>query len=118
MLTIDGSTLEGVSLKFIIQFTSLFSLSNNQRLYTLQGGQIIRIAICLSALLKKPIKLIKIRAGRPKGGLAAQHLKGIELVKAICNAKVNGAAMGSTEVEFAPGNLRGGEYSADTATAG
>lgn len=41
-----------------------------------QGGQIIRMAVCFSALLKKPIKLIKIRAGRQKGGLAAQHLKG------------------------------------------
>lgn len=42
-----------------------------------QGGQILRMAISLSALLKKPVKIIKIRAGRKKDGLAAQHLNGI-----------------------------------------
>lgn len=42
----------------------------------MQGGQILRMAVSLSALTNKPIKVIKIRAGRLKGGLAAQHLKG------------------------------------------
>lgn len=39
-------------------------------------------------------------------------------MKEICSGKVEGAAMGSTEVEFSPGQLRGGEYSADAITAG
>lgn len=34
------------------------------------------MAIALSALLKKPIKITQIRAGRKKPGLAAQHLNG------------------------------------------
>lgn len=41
-----------------------------------QGGQVLRIALCLSALYKIPVKIDNIRAGRPKPGLAAQHLKG------------------------------------------
>lgn len=34
------------------------------------------MSIALSALLKKPIKITKIRAGRKNSGLAAQHLNG------------------------------------------
>lgn len=34
------------------------------------------MALSCSALTATPIKVSKIRAGRQKGGLAAQHLKG------------------------------------------
>ena len=60
----------------------------------------------------------KIRAGRQKPGLAAQHLKGVEILKDICNAKVTGASIGSTEIQFQPNSLKGGNYLADTKTAG
>ncbi|XP_037046686.1 RNA 3'-terminal phosphate cyclase isoform X2 [Bradysia coprophila] len=82
------------------------------------GGQILRMALCCSALTGKPIKVSKIRAGRQKGGLAAQHLKGLELLRDMCNAKVIGASLGSTEIEFHPDVLKGGKYYADTQTAG
>lgn len=51
--------------------------------YIIQGGQILRIALSLSALYGIPIEINNIRAGRAKPGLAgktglaAQHLKGI-----------------------------------------
>ncbi|KAJ6643140.1 RNA 3'-terminal phosphate cyclase [Pseudolycoriella hygida] len=93
MILIDGSVLEG-------------------------GGQILRMALSCSALTGTPIKVHKIRAGRQKGGLAAQHLKGVELLRDICNAKVTGASLGSCEIEFQPGALKGGKYYADTQTAG
>lgn len=93
MLNIDGSILEG-------------------------GGQILRIAISLSCICKIPIKIGKIRAGRSKPGLAAQHLKGVELVKQICDATVKGAHIGSTEIEFIPNKIKGGKFYADTQTAG
>lgn len=35
------------------------------------------MTIALSALLRKPVKITNIRAGRKKPGLAAQHLNGI-----------------------------------------
>ncbi|XP_052743872.1 RNA 3'-terminal phosphate cyclase isoform X2 [Bicyclus anynana] len=36
----------------------------------------------------------------------------------MCQAKLQGTSIGSTEVEFIPGKLRGGHYVADTKTAG
>lgn len=43
---------------------------------------------------------------------------GIELVAKMCHARLKGANIGSTEVEFIPGKIRGGQYVADTKTAG
>lgn len=83
-----------------------------------QGGQILRIAIGLSVLTRKPVRIFNIRAGRKKPGLAAQHLNGIQLAQHICNALTKDVKIGSTEIEFKPGNLKGGEFTADTRTAG
>ncbi|XP_012251973.2 RNA 3'-terminal phosphate cyclase [Athalia rosae] len=84
------------------------------------GGQVLRIALSLSALYRIPIEIINIRAGRSKPGLAAQHLKGVELVKQMCNARVNGTYIGSTRLEFWPDSLRNynKEIRADIQTAG
>ncbi|RLU19743.1 hypothetical protein DMN91_008300 [Ooceraea biroi] len=84
------------------------------------GGQVLRVALCLSALYGVPIEIENIRAGRPKPGLAAQHLKGVELVKEMCNAQVRGGYIGSTRLEFRPGPLNRNktEFTADTQTAG
>lgn len=43
---------------------------------------------------------------------------GIELVRDICSAKVKGATIGSTEIEFWPGKIKGGTYRAQVRTAG
>lgn len=42
----------------------------------IKGGQVLRMALCLSALYGIPVEITNIRAGRPKPGLSAQHLKG------------------------------------------
>ncbi|XP_053614265.1 RNA 3'-terminal phosphate cyclase [Plodia interpunctella] len=93
IMDIDGSVLEG-------------------------GGQILRIAISLSALLRRPVRVSHIRAGRKKPGLAAQHLNGIKLVGEMCQAKMKGVSIGSTQIEFWPGKIIGGQYMANTKTAG
>lgn len=72
----------------------------------------------MSALTQTPIRILKIRAGRSKPGLAAQHLKGVELLRDICQARVRGSEIGSTEIEFLPQTIRGGSYVADPKTAG
>ncbi|XP_053970899.1 RNA 3'-terminal phosphate cyclase [Hylaeus volcanicus] len=85
------------------------------------GGQVLRIALSISTLYKIPIKVDNIRAGRPKPGLAAQHLKGVELLKEMCNAEVKGAHIGSTCLEFKPNQLNAGKkrtFVVDTGTAG
>lgn len=38
------------------------------------GGQILRTSLSLAAITGQPIRIERIRAGRQKPGLAAQHL--------------------------------------------
>ena len=82
------------------------------------GGQILRIAVSLSALLQKPIRVKNIRAGRDKPGLRAQHCKGMEVARDISQGKLWGCSLHSTEVVFHPKSLQGGAFHADTETAG
>ncbi|MEM4756145.1 MAG: RNA 3'-terminal phosphate cyclase [Candidatus Woesearchaeota archaeon] len=67
------------------------------------GGQMLRFALAFSILTKKPFKMIKIRAARPKPGIAHQHLFAIRACQQLSNAKVQGAELGSTELLFIPG---------------
>ncbi|MBL7180981.1 MAG: RNA 3'-terminal phosphate cyclase [Pseudomonadota bacterium] len=92
---------------------------------TIDGGQksgsgtIVRDAVCFSALTGKELLLANIRANRPKPGLRAQHLKGIEASAHICQGKATGATVGSREIRFQPGHfIRGGKFEWDIGTAG
>jgi len=82
------------------------------------GGQILRTAIALSCVTGEEVRIRNIRANRPKPGLAAQHLKGIEAAKLISNAEVKGLRIGSTEIVFKPGRVRGGKMDINIGTAG
>jgi RNA 3'-terminal phosphate cyclase (ATP) len=67
------------------------------------GGQVVRTALTLSAVTGQPVLIENIRAGRPKPGLAAQHLAAARAVAAICDARLVGDALGSKRLEFTPG---------------
>jgi len=82
------------------------------------GGQVLRTALSLSCVLGKPVRISNIRAGRTKPGLAAQHLTACNLLSEICGAKMEGTALGSTEISFSPGKISGGNYAFDIGTAG
>lgn len=85
------------------------------------GGQVLRTTMAWSMLLGKPIKISKIRAGRAKPGLAAQHLAGINLVHAIGGESIRGNYLGSTQIEFTPKDLSlpcSENWVADPKTAG
>ncbi|MBS3068147.1 RNA 3'-phosphate cyclase [Candidatus Micrarchaeota archaeon] len=82
------------------------------------GGQIIRTAMSLSAITKKPIKIINIRAKRPNPGLQAQHLTACKAVRSICRGTLEGAELGSKDLIFNPGEIVGGKYEFNIGTAG
>ena len=82
------------------------------------GGQIVRMAVALSALTSTPVRVVNVRAKRKNPGLAAQHATAIQAVGRICDARLEGVAVGSRSFEFRPGTLRSGSFSFDVGTAG
>lgn len=64
------------------------------------GGQVLRNAVVYSALLRKPIKICNIRAGRTKPGLKQQHLAGLRVAVDICGGLLNGDSIGSESISL------------------
>jgi len=82
------------------------------------GGQILRTTLSLSALTGKPVRIENIRAGRPKPGLAAQHLTGVLAAAEVCDAELEGAELGSQTLIFIPRSPpKAGNYTFDVAEA-
>jgi len=69
------------------------------------GGQILRSALALSAILQRPLMVQHIRARRKNPGLRPQHLKGVEALSQITEAEVQGARIGSETVTFIPKDI-------------
>ncbi|WP_146535168.1 RNA 3'-terminal phosphate cyclase [Rubripirellula reticaptiva] len=82
------------------------------------GGQIIRSSLALAAVTGKPVRLQNIRAGRSKPGLLRQHLTGVKAIAEIAGGEMIGADLGSRELTFTPGTVRGGEYRYQVGSAG
>jgi RNA 3'-terminal phosphate cyclase (ATP) len=82
------------------------------------GGQILRTALSLSCLTGKPFRMVNIRKGRKKPGLAPQHLASLRAAREISGAEVAGDREGSAELVFTPGEVTGGDASLDVGTAG
>jgi len=82
------------------------------------GGQILRVAVALSAILGKPIEMRNIRAKRSKPGLMPQHETAVKALAQMSDATVEGLKTGSMSLRFAPKDLKGGRFLFDTGTAG
>jgi len=78
----------------------------------------LRTAVALSAVTGREVRVLDIRRGRDKPGLAPQHLAATRAVAAVCGATVEGLALRSQQICFSPGRLRGGRYRFEIGTAG
>jgi len=93
MIGLDGSYLEG-------------------------GGSIARIALALSTLTHQPFEIENIRKNRPQPGLKHQHLFCIKALEKLCNAKAEGATLGSTSLKYYAKKIEGKTIDIDIQTAG
>jgi RNA 3'-terminal phosphate cyclase (ATP) len=93
MITIDGSLGEG-------------------------GGQVLRTALSLAMVTGQPFVIERIRAGREKPGLKRQHLTAVLAAAELCDARVEGAELGSLRLAFRPGSVRPGDYRFAIGSAG
>jgi RNA 3'-terminal phosphate cyclase (ATP) len=82
------------------------------------GGQILRTALSLSCLFRKPFRMVNIRKGRKKPGLMPQHLAGVRAAQLLSRGGVTGDHAGSMELTFSPGEVKGGSFFFDIGTAG
>ncbi len=82
------------------------------------GGQVLRTALALSLYTGKSFKIKNIRASRPNPGLSYQHVSCVEAVQQFNNCKVKGLKMGSSELEFVPGEKFSKRVNVDIGTAG
>jgi RNA 3'-terminal phosphate cyclase (ATP) len=82
------------------------------------GGQILRTALTLSAILKRPFTISHIRSKRKNPGLQAQHLEAIEALARITEAQTQGVKLGSQEITFVPQVIHPGKYQFEVRTAG
>ena len=82
------------------------------------GGQVLRTALTLAVLTGQPVRVERIRAGRAKPGLRPQHLTAVRAAAAVCDAQLEGDALGAQTLAFAPGGpAHPGEYAFDVAEA-
>lgn len=82
------------------------------------GGQILRSTLTLAMCLGKPVRINNIRSGRKKPGLLRQHLTCLRAAREVCSAAVTGSEIGSTEIEFTPGQIKSGNYHFAIGSAG
>ena len=82
------------------------------------GGQILRSALTLAMITGRPFRIRNIRANRARPGLMRQHLVAVQAALQVCGGEATGAALGSQDLVFVPGPVRGGDYEFAIGTAG
>jgi RNA 3'-terminal phosphate cyclase (ATP) len=82
------------------------------------GGQILRTAVSLSAIIGEDIHVTNIRRNRPKEGLKPQHLTSIKTAAMLCDADIKGFFPGSTDIYFSPSEIKGVNDTISIGTAG
>jgi RNA 3'-terminal phosphate cyclase (ATP) len=97
--------------------SSLFKVDGS---YGEGGGQIVRTAISLSAITRKSIEIINIRANRVVAGLRRQHLTAVKATADLFHAKVENLRLGTDWIRFIPSSdkFEEGSIKIDVQSAG
>lgn len=82
------------------------------------GGQMLRTALSLAMVTGRPFRMTNIRGKRSKPGLMRQHLTCVKAACEISGGSADGAEIGSNEIVFRAGEVRGGSYQFAIGTAG
>jgi RNA 3'-terminal phosphate cyclase (ATP)/RNA 3'-terminal phosphate cyclase (GTP) len=82
------------------------------------GGQLLRTSTAISAITRKPFKIINIRGARKSPGLKTQHIEGVRSIGELCNAEIKGLELDSKELEFYPKELVAKNLKIKISTAG
>src|SRR5207247_9135825 len=82
------------------------------------GGKRAGVAVAPGARESGRVGVWRIRPGRPRPALAAQHVAALGAVAALCHGGIDGLAVGSKEITFRPGALTGGRHTFEVGTAG
>jgi len=82
------------------------------------GGQMLRTALSLAMVTGQPFRMVHIRGKRRRPGLMRQHLTCVNAACEISGGTADGAEIGSTELVFRAGKVRGASYSFAIGTAG
>ncbi len=82
------------------------------------GGQIVRTATALSVITGIPCRIFNIRKNRKNPGLGHQHVLGLEALARLCGGRLEGGAMGSTEITLYPGPVEAATLNVEIKTAG
>jgi RNA 3'-terminal phosphate cyclase (ATP) len=82
------------------------------------GGQLLRSALSLSLVTRRPFRIERIRAGRKKPGLLRQHLTAVQAAARVGCARLAGAELASQSLSFEPSEIRPGDYEFAVGTAG
>jgi RNA 3'-terminal phosphate cyclase (ATP) len=69
------------------------------------GGQIVRNVISFANIIRRPIYIHSIRAGRPKPRLKEQHLRGMRVATEICGGILRGDRPKPKDVYYDPAAL-------------
>jgi RNA 3'-phosphate cyclase len=72
----------------------------------------------LAAVLKIPCRVFNIRKGREKPGLQTQHLLGLRALAELCNGRLEGDYLNSTEIKFSPKEIKTKDLVVKIETAG